>query len=188
MPDALALSGEVVRRLQALHALKAGALRMFDPMLASVSSARDDPALSEVADLLERMHGNFSGHRDVTADHARQLLTRLEALGATPSRPKVAVIGAGSAVRARVSTVGGMDFGAAARDAFVFEHLEIALAHLLEQLASRAGDEQTAEVARDVRGQDEEMAAVINRNWTNVLSLTLATSGLPVLRPPEETT
>ena len=47
-----ALHHELVRRLQALHALKTGALAMFDPMLAAVASARDDERLAEVSDLL----------------------------------------------------------------------------------------------------------------------------------------
>lgn len=78
-----------------------------------------------------------------------------------------------------------MNFGAAATGAFVFEHLEIAQTHLIEQLAQRLGDEVTADLAAGIRGQDEEMAATIGRNWTNVLSLALATKGLPTLRPPE---
>ena len=182
VPDRETLRGELVRRLQALQALKAGALRMFDPMLATVSRAREDQALAEVADLLGRMHGNFSRHRDATAGHAGTLAVRLTELGAKPSRTKGAAVGAGSAVRARAGALGGMDFGAAARDAFVFEHLEIAQAHLLEQLATRTGDEITAGVACTIRGSDEEMAAIINRNWANVLSLTLATAGLPLMR------
>ena len=40
-------------------------------------------------------------------------------------------------------------------------------------------------IARACRAEDEEMAATINRNWTNVLSLTLASRNLPTLRPPE---
>ena len=39
---------------------------------------------------------------------------------------------------------------------------------------------------REIREEDEAMAATINRNWTNVLSLTLATRGLPTRRPAED--
>ncbi|MCP9490736.1 MAG: DUF892 family protein [Solirubrobacteraceae bacterium MAG38_C4-C5] len=179
------LRGEVIARLRALHALKAGALRMFDPMLASVASARDDDALNEVSDLLGRMHGVFGAHREATANDAGKLAVRLTVLGAGRSRAKTAAVGAGSAVRARAGALGGMDFGAAARDAFVFEHLEIAQANLLEQVATRAGDEATAQVAREIRASDQDMAATIDRNWTNVLTLALATRGLPTHRPPE---
>lgn len=173
---------QVVRQLQTTHALKAGALRMFDPMLAAVAEARDGGAMAEVADLLGRMHRVFSGHRDETATHAARLASRLRELAAGPARGKLAGMSAGATVRARL---GGQNYGADARDAFVFEHLEIATLHLLEQVAERARDPQTAELARSCRAEDEEMAAAINRNWTNVLSLTLASKGLPVLRVPE---
>jgi hypothetical protein len=165
VPDEL--RGEIVRRLRTLHALKAGALRMFDPMLAAVWSAREDETLAEVSDLLGRMHGAFGGHRAATASHVYRF-------------------GAGARLGGRVAAAGGLNFGGAATEAFVFEHVEIAQAHLIEQLATRAQDEQTAGLVREVRADDEEMAATIGRNWTNVLSLSLATRGLPVLRPPED--
>ena len=88
-------------------------------------------------------------------------------------------------MRSRLGTVGGMNFGSVATEAFLFENLEIAQAQLAEQLAERLGDERSASVLRGVRDDDEEMAATIGRNWTNVLSLSLATRGLPVNRPPE---
>jgi ferritin-like metal-binding protein YciE len=41
-----------------------------------------------------------------------------------------------------------------ARDAFVTEHMEIAAYEVLEQV----GDTQTAEVAREIRAEEEAMA------------------------------
>lgn len=179
------LRDELLERLRALHALKVGALRLFDPMLVSVAAARDERALSEVSDLLGRMHGAFSGHRDTTAHHVADLATRIDALGGRTSRGRAQALGAGAALRGRLAARGGMNFGAAATEAFVFEHLEIAQTHLIEQLAQRMGDEATADLAAGIRDQDEQMAATIGRNWANVLSLALATKGLPTLRPPE---
>ena len=180
------LRDPLVRQLQSTHAVKAGALRMFVPMRAAVAEERDGGRLPEVTDLLTRMHKVFTGHRDETAQHATRLAERLRALGAHPSRGRVAAVAAGSAARARLGGIGGQNHGANARDAFVFEHLEIANLHLLEQLAVRAGDDPTAAVARGCRAEDEEQAATICRNFTNVLTLMLASSGLPTLRPPEE--
>jgi ferritin-like metal-binding protein YciE len=85
-------------------------------------------------------------------------------------------------LRAHAGRIGGQNHGASARDAFVFEHLEIASWELLEQLAERVGDQETAELARDCRAEDDEMAALIRRNFPNVLSLMLASEGLPTLR------
>jgi ferritin-like metal-binding protein YciE len=180
------LHAPLVRQLQSTHALKAGALRMFDPMLAAVAAERDGGRLPEVTDLLTRMHKAFSMHREQTADHADRLAARLGSLGAGPARGRVAGMAAGSAARARLGAIGGQNHGANARDAFVFEHLEIANLHLLEQLAERAGDGETAQAARDCRADDEEQAATIERNFTNVLTLMLASRGLPTLRPPED--
>lgn len=104
---------------------------------------------------------------------------RLRALGGSPARRRVLGISTGAAARARLGAIGGQNHGANARDAFVFEHLEIALLALLEQLAIRCGDETTAEVARECKAQDEAMAVPIDGNWTNVLSLALAFRGWP---------
>ncbi|MDQ3608067.1 MAG: hypothetical protein M3459_04080, partial [Actinomycetota bacterium] len=86
MPTTDPLRDELLERLRALHALKAGALRLFDPMLVSVAAARDERALSEVSDLLGRMHGAFSGHRETTAHHVADLAARIDALGGRTSR------------------------------------------------------------------------------------------------------
>ena len=64
-----------------------------------------------------------------------------------------------------------------ARDGFVTEHMEIAAYHLLERLADRAGDNETAEVARQNRTDEEAMARKIHSNWDRFLELTLATPG-----------
>jgi len=180
------LADELVGRLRTLHAIKAGALRMVDPMLEALTSARDGGAHPEVEDLLGRMHSNFNGHREATARHVDRLGARIAELGGQPADAQRQAIGLGGALRARVAAVGGMNFGSAATEAFVFEHLEIAQAQLAEHLAERTEDERTATALREVRADDEEMAATIGRNWTNVLSLSLATKGLPVLRPAED--
>ncbi len=159
---------------------------MFNPMLGALRRERHSAAMTEVDDLLEKMLGRFSAHRDETADHAAQLAARLSALGVAPSRPRLATVSAGAIARARLGTIGGHNYGADARDAFVYEHVEIATLHLLERLAERAGDAETAASARHCRSQDEEMVQTINGNWANVVSLLLASSGLPTRRPSED--
>jgi len=184
--EAAALRERTLGQLRTAHALKSGALRMFGPMLAAVERQRAGHELPAVEDLLARMLDAFGGHRDETERHERELRARVEALGGDLSRPREIGMGAAATLRARLGAVGGQNHGANARDAFVFEHLEIACLSLLESMARRAGDTETADLARLCRTDDEEMASKVTRNWENVLSLMLASDGLDPMRPPEQ--
>ena len=174
----------VIDQLRTLHALKASALRMFDPMLAAVEAERSNPEMEQVHDLLDNMLSAFGDHRAHTARHVAELEARLAALQTRPlGRLRRGAMGAGCALRARLGAIGGQNHGANARDAFVFEHLEIALLELLQRAATRAGDAETARLAAACLSDDEEMAATITRNWENVLSLSLASRKIPFERP-----
>ncbi len=177
----------VVDQLRAVHTLKLSALRMFDPMLAAVEAERRNPRMAPVHDLLGNMLNAFGGHRAQTAEHVRQLEQRFAALDHAPHGALTrGGVGLGAALRAKLGGIGGENHGANARDAFVFEHLEIALLELLERAARRAGDVHSADLARACLIDDHAMAATITRNWENVLSLTLASKQIPFQRPAAE--
>jgi ferritin-like metal-binding protein YciE len=136
-------------------------------MLTSMISTTDDP---EIKDMLEH-------HKQQTEEHACRLRERLDAMGAGTSTTK-AVGGLGAALFKGVGDMARTDKpGKNARDGYMTEHMEIAAYQLLERLADRAGDQQTAEVARQNRADEEAMARKIDSNWDRFLDLTLATPG-----------
>ncbi len=63
--------------------------------------------------------------------------------------------------------------GRNARDAYATEHMEIASYQLLERVALRAGDEETASVARQNREDEQRMAQTIDANWDRFAELSL---------------
>ncbi|HMJ74078.1 MAG TPA: DUF892 family protein [Solirubrobacterales bacterium] len=154
---------------------------------ASLSGAEDDPAeqvIEHLADahaierqallLLEagpdlvqdeELARVFREHLKETRVHAQRLEERLEALDASPSPLKDAVLG-----------LGGLNLGAffgvqpdtttkLAGFAFAFEHLEIAAYELLKRVARRAGDEETVELAEKTLAEERGAAAKIAATW-----------------------
>jgi ferritin-like metal-binding protein YciE len=137
-------------------------------MLTSMISTTDDP---EIKDMLEH-------HKQQTEEHARRLRERLDAMGAGTSTTK-AVGGLGAALFKGVGDMARTDKpGKNARDGYMTEHMEIAAYELLERLAKKAGDQETAEVARENRADEQAMAQKIASNWDRFLELTLATPGV----------
>lgn len=83
---------------------------------------------------------------------------RLEARGAAPSKTKDPVARAGGIgmllfARSQPDTPGKLT-----AHAFSYEHMEIAAYDLLALIADRAGDRETAHVARSIREQKSDMA------------------------------
>src|SRR5204863_9572998 len=98
---------------------------------------------------------------------------------ASPSTAREAVGIMNALMKGVVDMVRSEKAGRNARDGYATEHLEIASYQLLERVAQKAGDEETAEVARQNRKDEEAMAKKIDANWDKFAELSLEEAGIP---------
>ena len=164
------LRRKLVEYVQNVHAMEQNILLMLD----SIILTTEDLNLTAM----------FRAHKEETRRQERRLNERLKALGGlglTSTRKDLAAIA--SAQAKGVADLWRADKAVRnARDAFVTEHLEIAAYEVLERLAERAEDPETAELARENRAEEEAMARRIASNWDDFLDLTLAGEGIGTTR------
>jgi ferritin-like metal-binding protein YciE len=106
----------------------------------------------------ERLAAAFKQHEAETERHEQLVRERLEARGAKPSKLKDAVMAVGGKgfvlfARSQPDTDGKLT-----THAISYEHLELASYELLMRVAERAGDTETAAVARRIRDEERAMA------------------------------
>ena len=140
--------------------------RMLDGMIETTDDAG-------VIDLLEH-------HKVETEQHSQRLRARLEAHGASPSMVREATGILGALAKLPLDMVRGEKAGRNARDGYATEHMEIASYQLLERIAKQAGDEETAEVARLNRAEEEAMAQNLDEHWDTFVQLSLREEGVTV--------
>ncbi|MBA2383870.1 MAG: DUF892 family protein [Actinobacteria bacterium] len=145
------VQNQLVKHIDEALAMEENVKRMLDGMIETT----DDPG---VIDLLEH-------HKVETEEHSQRLRRRLEAHGSSPSMVREAAGILGALAKLPLDMVRGEKAGRNARDGYATEHMEIAAYQLLERIAARAGDEETAEVARRNRAEEEAMARKLEEHW-----------------------
>ena len=150
---------ELVKHIDEAYAMEQNMLRMLDSMIETTED-------SEMKSALEQ-------HKRETEQQAERLEARLRAHDASPSLVKEAGGIVGALMKGVVDAARPDKPGRNARDGFATEHMEIASYELLERVAKRAGDTETAKVARQNRKEEREIARKITANWDKVVDLTL---------------
>jgi ferritin-like metal-binding protein YciE len=158
------LKERLVKHIDEAYAMEQNVQRMLDGMIQTT----DDPAIKE-----ELRH-----HKLETARHADRMQQRLQAHGASPSMIKEAGGIAGALMKSVLDLARGDKAGRNARDGYATEHLEIASYQLLERIAQQAGDEETAEAARENRKDEEAMAKKLDAHWDKFAELSLKEEGV----------
>jgi ferritin-like metal-binding protein YciE len=105
-----------------------------------------------------RIAGIFREHLVETEEHERLTRERLDARGASPSKVKDLVMQAGGAGFALFARSQPDTPGKLVAHAYSYEHLELGAYELLARVAERAGEQDVAETARRIRGQENAMA------------------------------
>jgi ferritin-like metal-binding protein YciE len=112
-------------------------------------------------------------HRAETKDHIARLEMRFSAHHIDQSDLREAGAQIAGVVKAVTNLVGEDKPAKHAIDAYVIEHFEIAVYDVLERLALRAGDPETAQVATQNRAEDEAMASSVKTAWDVVVDAML---------------
>jgi ferritin-like metal-binding protein YciE len=158
------LKSQLVQHIDEAYAMEQNVLRMLDGMI----STTEDP---EIRRELEH-------HKAETEGQAERLKARLEAHDASPSMVREAGGVLGALMKSVADVVRSEKAGRNARDGFATEHMEIASYELLERIARRAGDEETARVAEENKRQEEEMARKLASHWDRFAELSLREAGV----------
>lgn len=134
---------QLTKYLSDAHSIEKQAL----PQMRLAPRLADDPEIA----------GMFREHELETEEHERLVGERLAAHGESPSRIKDAVMAAGGPGFALFARLQPDTPGKLVSHAYSYEHLELASYELLERVAERLGDPETAETARRIKEQERLM-------------------------------
>ena len=160
------LKDQLTKHIDEAIAMEQDVLRMLDSMIETT----DDDEIRE----------RLREHKLETERQSDRLRDRLEAHGSQPSVVREAGGVLGALMKGVLDVARTEKAGRNARDGYATEHMEIASYQLLERIAARAGDEETAEVARQNRAEEEAMAKAFEDNWDRFAELSLRDAGVTV--------
>jgi ferritin-like metal-binding protein YciE len=145
------LGKEVIKYLRDAHALEAQALQLLE----------SGPKVAEFTELANV----FEEHLVQTREHQRLVDERLEQLGSGPGRfqagaLRVGALNLGTFFKLQPDTPVKL-----AGFAFAFEALEAGAYEMLARTAERAGDTQTAELARRIGAEERTAAEKVSSTW-----------------------
>ena len=160
------LTEQLVKHIDEALAMEQNVLRMLDGMIETTH--------------VQEIKADFRHHKVETQEHLSRLQRRLEDRGGSTSMVREAGGVMGALMKSVVDKVRQEKAGRNARDGYATEHLEIASYQLLERVAERAGDTETAEVARQNRRDEEAMAKRIEGHWDRFAELSLEEEGVKV--------
>jgi ferritin-like metal-binding protein YciE len=158
------LKDQLVKHIDEALAMEQNVLRMLDGMIETTED--------------EEIKSDLRHHKLETEQHADRMRSRLEAHGASPSTVKEVGGVMGALMKGVVDMARPEKAGRNARDGYATEHMEIASYQLLERIAQRAGDEETAEAARQNRADEEAMAKKLDAHWDKFAELSLKEEGV----------
>src|SRR3954453_20005288 len=153
--DAEDIETELVKYLRDAHALEAQAMQMLEA----------GPKIAEH----DRLAQVFAEHLEQTREHQRLVDERLAALGGGPSRFQAGMmrfqaLNLGGFFKAQPDTPPNL-----AGFVYAFEARETAAYELLTRVARRAGDEQTAEMAQRIAGEERAAAERVASTWDTAM-------------------
>ena len=157
-PDSL--QEQLVKYLTDVHSIEEQALQQ----LRTAPKIARDEELARV----------YSEHYDETEEQRRRVRERLEAHEADPSKLKDLVARAGGVGMVLFARVNPDTPGKLTTHAFSYEHMEAAAYDLLALVADRAGDAETADVARSIREQETAMAGRLADNFDRSVEASLS--------------
>ena len=158
------LQEQLTKHIDEAIAMEQDVLRMLDSMIETTED--------------EQIKGELQAHKLETERQSARLRERLEAHGEQPSVVREAGGVMGALMKSVVDIARSEKAGRNARDGYATEHMEIASYQLLERIAQRAGDDATADVARQNRAEEEAMAKRFDTHWDRFADLSLRDAGV----------